>query len=72
MAVWARCHKAQIWYMSQGSANKTAAIISTLSGTKKARTHPPQSAWRPAAYERNMGTAIKSIKPLEPGQMGQQ
>ena len=59
----------QIWYINQGSANNTAAIISTLSGTKNGENTPTAISLAPGGICALIGIAIRSIKPLGPGYM---
>ena len=60
--------KAHIWYISQGSANRIAAIISTFKGTKKGENTPTAMSRESGGMWARMGTAIRSIRPLGPGQ----
>ena len=55
--------------MSQGSASSTAAIISTLSGTKNGENTPMAMSFASCGMWALIGMAIRSISPPGPGQM---
>ncbi|MCY1359045.1 hypothetical protein D9M69_455990 [compost metagenome] len=59
----------QAWYMSQGSASSTAAIISTLSGTKNGENTPMAISLASGGMCARIGMAMMSMSPLGPGQI---
>ena len=61
--------KAQAWYINQGRASNTPAIISTFRGTKNGEKTPTAISLAPGGMWARIGPAIRSIRPLGDGQI---
>ena len=60
--------KAHTWYIHHGNDNNNAAIASTLMGTKNGEKTPTAISLASGGMCARIGTAIRSINPLGPGQ----